>query len=649
MLIQGLRSEFRLAPPTPQAVYFFDEQTLYEQYGGTFLFDIEVYRNFFFAGFKCYNTGYIVTLERSEFTDFNPAMLKWILDSIRLVGFNSLTYDMPILWAALAGYPCDKLKAVSDFIIKGNHRPWQVEREFDFKMGYSNHIDLFSVAPGSPQSTSLKQYMARLGAPYLQDLPYHHNATLTKDEMEVVKTYNINDLDGTGFLLKKLEKPIELRERLGLRYEIDLRSKSDAQIAEAVIAHEIESRQGKVPRSPKIAEGTEITYKPPKWVKFYTPVLQNLLWTLCSIKMIVDENGQVQFPDPYKKIQIHIGQTKYTIGRGGLHSCEQSTAHQADDETMLIDRDVASYYPCIILNQGWYPEHIGPDFLEVYRELYESRIQAKDAKDKVTSDSLKIVINGTFGKTSNKYSCIYAPWLLIHITLTGQLALLMLIEMLEWIGIPVISANTDGVVTRVPNSRYDDYLQVCMDWERITGFETEETRYASLWAENVNSYIAIKTDGEIKAKGPMISPLALKPDSREWMTSNPTGDIVLVAVKKFLRDRMPVEKTIRACKDIRQFLFVRKVKGGAVKDGVYLGRVVRWYMRQHEYGSINYATSGNTVSDSTGGMPLMEIPQEIPTDIDYDWYIRKADKILNLIGYYGNPEKQLDLFKYQGN
>ena len=56
------------------------------------------------------------------------------------------------------------------------------------------------------------------------------------------------------------------------------------------------------------------------------------------------------------------------------------------------------------------------------------------------------MLNGTFGKTGSPYSVLFAPEMMIQTTITGQLALLMLIEHLETASISVISANTDGIV-----------------------------------------------------------------------------------------------------------------------------------------------------------------------------------------------------------
>jgi hypothetical protein len=329
------------------------------------------------------------------------------------------------------------------------------------------------------------------------------------------------------------------------------------------------------------------------------------------------------------------------MGIGGLHSTEKSTAHFSGPNTVLKDVDVTSYYPYIILNLGLYPYHLGPNFLVVYRGVVERRVEAKRRGDKVVADSLKIVVNGSFGKLGSMYSILYAPDLLIQVTITGQLSLLMLIERLELAGIPVVSANTDGMVIKCPKER-----EACMDeiikrWETDTGFTTEEVLYKSLFSRDVNNYLAVKAqslwkegdalDDRVKTKGIFASP---------GLSKNPQNEICVLAIKELLIHGKPIESTIRECSDITKFLNVRTVKGGAVKlydpnePGLYLGKAIRWYYAKDMPGEIVYAKSGNRVPKSEGAKPIMDLPEVMPTDIDYEWYERETLKILKKMDYF---------------
>lgn len=81
--------------------------------------------------------------------------------------------------------------------------------------------------------------------------------------------------------------------------------------------------------------------------------------------------------DKKRALKILINKTTYTIGMGGLHSNEKSTAHISDDQYILIDRDVESYYPRIILICKLFPKHIGDAFLTVYETIVNMRLTAK--------------------------------------------------------------------------------------------------------------------------------------------------------------------------------------------------------------------------------------------------------------------------------
>ena len=240
------------------------------------------------------------------------------------------------------------------------------------------------------------------------------------------------------------------------------------------------------------------------------------------------------------------------------------------------------------------------------------------------AESLKVVINSSFGKMGNQYSSLYSPQLVIQITLTGQLALLMLIETLELAGIEVISGNTDGLVIYTNRNNEALLNTVVKRWEKVTGFETEETAYKSIHMRDVNSYIAIREDGSVKLKGAY----RLKDISK-----NPVNEVCVRAVVNRLTHGQDVKELIMGCTDIRDFLTLRVVRGGAYKDGIYLGKTVRWYKSINCPGPIIYAKSGNDVPLTDGCRPLQELPTVFPNDVDYQWYIDNCYSMLEDVGY----------------
>jgi hypothetical protein len=313
------------------------------------------------------------------------------------------------------------------------------------------------------------------------------------------------------------------------------------------------------------------------------------------------------------------------MGIGGLHSTEKGQSVKAGDGHFLCDFDVASYYPNIILQQRVEPLNMTGHFLPVYQGIVDRRLEAKRAGDKATAYTLKIVVNGSFGKLGSKWSILYAPNLLIQTTITGQLCLLMLIEAYEAAGATVVSANTDGVVVWGLKSLEDDIDQVNWDWMLQTSYELERTDYKALYSRDVNNYIAIKPDGLAKGKG-IFGPQAL--------SKNPDFPIVSEAIAAHLSGQADFKEAIRNCTDVSKFVTVRKVTGGAKWRGKLLGKSVRFYyssaVDQNE--AITYAKNGNKVPKSDGAMPLMDMG-EMPSDVDLERYVGIAMIAMKGMGY----------------
>lgn len=601
--------------------------------------DCEVYPNYFLVSFASVVSGKIVYFEMTEGGTMDLLFLRWILEHFLIVTFNGNSFDAPMLALALAGLPCSQLKTASDQIIVKQVKAWQVLRSRKVRKlnpQTFNHIDLIEVLP---LDGSLKLYAGRMHAPRLQDLPFPESWHLTPDQISIVRYYCANDLCGTAFCFVNLKDQIAIRESMTTRYGQDLRSKSDAQIAEAVINGELERLTFAYPERSEVPAGTRYRYQTPAFIRYHTPMMQRFLQTVQGWEFWVNEAGYIELPvDPATgkavNLQINIGSGVYTVGMGGLHSNEQVSAHQQSEDCFIFDRDVASYYPQIILNLELYPRHLGPAFLQVYRSIVLQRLEAKAAKNKILAEMLKIVVNGSFGKLGSKWSTLYAPDLMMTVTITGQLSLLMLIERLEMAGITVCSANTDGIVFKTSKAQIELGRTIFAQWEKETGFTTEETQYVAIYSRDVNNYIAVKTDSKTKAKGAYLNPWAMvnPGDAYERFKKNPHGVISIEAATEFLTKGTPVSQTIRNATDPRKFVAIRTVRGGAVKDGQYLGKAVRWYYKKGETGAIVYALTGKMVAETEGAWPCMQLPEKVPQDVDYEYYEAKALKILQEIG-----------------
>lgn len=596
--------------------------------------DIEVLPNYFLVGITNEAGDKYVAYEQYDGHPLNCDALACILahPELEFYSFNGANYDLPLIRLALQRVSCKAIKRASDVIIEEQLKGWQVGDRFSQADIQINHVDLIEVAPGM---NGLKTYGGRLHAKRLQDMPLAHDAVVSRDQHEMIRQYNRNDLDLTRELRLALAGQIDLRRELmrQMQRELDeaqmygytvddLRSKSDAQIAESVLRQRVTIATGVRPRKSTVP-AAPFKYKPPSYIQFRTRRLQQVLATVAGATFKIKPSGHVEMPAEIDNLDIEINGTAYKLGIGGLHSQESCTAVRADDDHLLMDIDVTSYYPNLMLNMGMYPPALGESFLRAYRDILDERVAAKRAGDKVKDAVLKITLNGTFGKTSSRYSILYNPQMMLYTTMTGQLAVLMLIEYFERAGIHVVSANTDGIVVHYHKDHEPMRKRIVAAWQQATNLSTDETRYVALHSRDVNSYFAVKPDGSIKRKGAYASLTLAK---------SPNAEICADAVAQHLTTGEPIDEYILACTDIRKFLVLRRVTGGAHKDGVEIGKVIRWYYSTDVRGTIRYVTNDKIVGSSAGARPLMELPDEFPQDVDYDWYIAEAREILCDIG-----------------
>lgn len=609
------------------------ELVQYAQRGVLLEFDIELYRNYLLIGFRTFDErrAYITFEEVEEngqvLETFSREKLKWVVNNFTTVGFNNKEYDNTIVLFALAGYDLARMKELSNVMIGEQVPYWQVLKTCKLnakKMGVKfNTIDLLPVAP---RSGSLKKYAARAGIPHIQDLPFHHDTYLDFNKRAILKWYWGNDIDSNELLHSRLLEQIDLRIKIGAKYGIDVRARSDAQIAEDIFVAEAKRLTGQefLPKPNRDNyRGTSFRYYAPHYLKFNSATMQ-------AVKKIVDEAiFRIDFDcqiscEAVLGLTFNIGDTPYKMGIGGLHSQEKSRYFVSGNGYTLKDHDVTSYYPTLILSLGMFPEAIGRIFLQIYQQVKDDRVHAKRIGDKVTNESLKIVINGSFGKFGDAYSMLFAPHLLIQTTVTGQLCILMLIERLELAGIKVVSANTDGLVTYSHDSQNELMESILNQWQKDTALELEHVIYKGLFSRDVNSYFAVKEDGKVKGKGAYaLSSLEL----------DPKFEICAQAVIEWAAKGTPIEKTVYECRDISKFVMVKFSAGGAVQDGKYLGKVVRYYKSTEIKSEIVIAKSGNKLPMSDNCREAQTLPKEFPSDIDYEWYIDTAYKMINGFGY----------------
>jgi hypothetical protein len=581
------------------------------------VFDTETLPNRTLFCAKNVETGEWFDLWRHE--NDAPARLMRFLQQpdSTFIGFNSKSFDNIVVAAFCLGRTEIEIKRIADDVITNRVSPWAAMRKFSLRDVMNDDIDLIEVAPSF---VGLKAYGARMHMPRLQDMPLAHDAMISVEQEPMLLEYCRNDVETTAELLNQLEKEVVLRVEMSRRYGVDMRSKSDSQMAEQayITSMGLKRKDNEVPKT--------VTYDPPSFLKFMSAELQALLDRVAGHTFNMNRvTGHVQLPDFLGQKTVKFGSGEYQLGVGGIHSVhDKQVCHIAGDD-IICDIDAASFYPSIILECGFVPASLGADFVREYRKIYRRRLEAKRSGDKTTDATLKISLNGTFGKLASKYSVLYSPDLMLAVTLTGQFTLLMLIEWLESAGATTLSANTDGIAIRYSRDKDELIQRVVSKFGEVSKFSFEFTPYRALAMKDVNNYIAVKPDRELKVKG-IYAPLSLR--------KNPTAQVCSDAVGQWLANGIPFQQTISAA-PFCDFISARNVTGGGEQMGQYLGKVVRWYQSDDAgLEPIRYVKNGNKVPKTEGARACMTMLDKTthPADLDYAWYRKEAIKIAIAVG-----------------
>lgn len=615
----------------------------------TIIWDSETYPNFHCQVWKDLKTGQIwiaeISSRKRETLIIREKHYEFLYNN---VGFNSMAYDDPLIRFVISGERSnEEIKKFSDRLIMSDVKPRFHNRTVD--MRFILHLD------NKHRAASLKYIECNLCSPDVRDLPFPPGKILTSEEMDVVIEYCINDVNETQRLYENSIDAVIFRQKLMEEIGLPCINYSDVKIGSFINLKEYKRNSGKTSVPSKGTNRTRIPIKDivPKNIKFETPYFQNFLKDILSTSLIVKDKGcnDEKTGKEFHRHLVYKGK-EYAFKVGGLHSEDDECDYVNKDGYRLIDKDVASMYPNTCANYGYYPEHLGKPWLDGYREMIATRLNHKAniwntslsaeerKRHELYSDAYKLALNGAYGKTNSIYDWQYDPKVTYSVTFTGQLCMLMLVERLGIAGIQVISANTDGVLLYVHESQEEKLESICQQWMEDTLYELEDTFYTRYFANNVNNYLAIKTDGKVKLKGAFeVDKMIGKQPAYHKDSSM---KIVAIAVREYLVKGIPIEHTIKNHENIYDFCICMRARGSekkgkasfyfeTSKERTDLGKVVRFYASKSG-GAIFKKYQDETITkihatDRTSHTLFMKY-KEGPYNIDHQFYIRQAKKLI---------------------
>ena len=561
--------------------------------------DIETLKCCSMFGFYDFENDQWHIFEISEFKNDLYAFVKFYSKNNwdRIVWFNGIDFDTQVIeyilkehdkWFNFNGLEIAKLIYEQAQKVIDN-KNYGVFNEFRVDYMEIKPIDVYTILglDNEARRSSLKKCAFQLDEE-VEEMPIHHTVkSLTEEEIIQVRDYMKNDIlithklfnitiGNTDHPVYKGNNQLELRLDIQDEFGIDCLNYSDIKIGDELLkasyAKAIRKDVKDLPKKGFFRKDIKLKFCIPKYVEFQTEQLKELLKETKSKVIKQQEKHEVEF---------NFKGTNYTIGLGGGHSDNTSEIWESDEDNQLVDLDVGSLYPAIIVNNSYYPYHLGKELLNVYKQLYEKRIELKPLakKDKKIAGivgAIKLILNSAYGKMGSMDSWMFDKQVQVSVCLTGQFALLMLIESLELEGIHVFSFNTDGITLKLHKDKVERFKELCEDWENKTNFILERVDYRKIAYSTVNDYIAITNDGKVKTKGDFISEFEL------W--KNKSFRVVGLALQEYFTKGTKPEDFIRNHKNIYDFCIMSRATGDLhlemqndKNEIIELKKLVRYY------------------------------------------------------------------------
>ena len=605
------------------------------------VYDIESFPNLFTCSILNSENNKLITYEISEDkNDLGKIVALFQLKEFYFCGFNNKSYDdvlinyLIIRFDDLRYKPIFEItwliKSMSDKIIKEPVANW-----VDYKHAYLfNSFDLMTMSFSAKNRVGLKELEVTMGFSNVMEYEGDFSKNVPKELKDKVIEYNQNDVLATGGLLNLKKNDIELRLKLNEKYKINVLSKDNVNMGMEILKKEYLEKTNKTwddikdLKTPcQLVAFKNIIFD---FIQYTTPPLQKLLEKLKKIS--IDPNNK-----DFREV-FEIGGVVHNISLGGLHSINNAEIIIPNEDELLIDYDVDSFYPSCLIVNNLYPKHLGIEFVDIYKNIRDERVEAKKDKNSFLADAFKYAINGLSGNLQSQYSWTYDPELVVKLRINCQLMILMLIEKFDLLGAEIVQSNTDGILIKIKKSLLPEIEKAKDEWCKLTKLSMSKEEFERFYQYDVNNYIGVKK-GFKETKDPeLIKKKGFFVDETNLGKGMSPKVIAKSLINYFVYNISP-EETLKEDKDIRDYLTYQRVSRDFIVEynGEKALHINRFYMSINGGILIKYkiekggkaqatrlcATSPVTIYNKFEDKPFEEYK------VNYRYYKNEIYKIIN--------------------
>lgn len=563
-----------------------------------YTYDIEIFPNFFVLKARNITTGKEFLFEISPRRDDSHLLLSFLRTIPTLIGYNNLNFDYRLLEAIInmmvkepklkRSEMVTRLKLLANSIVEEKFRskPRRV---------LIPQIDLMVIPRFDKRKISLKELEFAMRMENIETLPFPHDKVLTEEDMGVIiNSYLPNDIEATSRFYEIMKNEIIARYEASIEYQYDMMNLSNPVMGERIFRLLFKKEYGTDDLGKTVNEYIDvkdvlfdyISFNEEPFKRIHNFFKSQRIYQLKGAFSKIPFENLAELEGYYERIKTVGVQKNLNVifdgitcvyGVGGIHGSIRRAIIESNDEYIILDLDVSSFYPNLAIKNRFYPRHLGEIFCDIMEREYDARqrIPKTDSRNK----SKKELINSVFGKSNEEFSFFFDSSYTVKTTVNGQLLLSMLAENIIRGSeeSKLIQVNTDGVSVLIKRSDFENVEGIYKAWEALTKLKLEAVVYKKMIIRDCNNYIWIKENGDRKRKG-----------AYEWKPDIEKDHSMLIvpkAVENFYLTGETVEDFINRHEDIYDFMLRGKVDSSSKliirKEGsedIVCQRLSRYYI-----------------------------------------------------------------------
>lgn len=394
-----------------------------------------------------YNDWSAVFMKDDEITTIidKGALERLLSQTNFLVGYNNYSMDDKLLASILKGM--DPYESLQKIISKKR----------------------FTLNLQNPISIDLKQELPDLD---LKEIQANLSHDITDDDIT-------QDLKTMQFIFKEREDYFTSKFEVVKEFQLPASSlkKTRVNLASDIL----KSRKGKDAERLNLSFDKQlaVTELPEPVIDFYKDVQTQF------------KNGR-DFKDLEKqKFTFKLAGLDHFYGFGGLHAAKNNYA----SEGHFMQIDVKSYYPSLILNNGF----LSGKAQDYYQAIYNDRKKLQ-ALGSPIEKAYKLILNIVYGGLKSKWTNLYNPQAANNVVVNGQLILTHLILLLEKF-CEIIQTNTDGIIIKYEPVMKELIIKIVHLFGEHYSLDFTIDYIKQIAQRDVNNYVIKYDDNTLHARG----------------------------------------------------------------------------------------------------------------------------------------------------